>query len=226
MSSNVEISGNQIDRTMTGVYAQTAQQVNVDSNRFHTVNGLYSVNGLNAFVEFAKVSGYGNRINNNVMVTELGTTDVGDDINIWKSYGKLDDPIQVNNNVIIGSGPRKNGGGIMLGDGGSSYAIAKGNILVNPGASGVAVAGGHDNALIDNTVYSTRLDWSNVGLYVWDQYNSNCRNITVRGNRVNWTKKDGKVAGAWNGKNCGPIEGWSDNDWQAPIGPDIAEGLY
>ena len=114
----------------------------------------------------------------------------------------------------------------MLGDGGSSYAIAKGNILVNPGASGVAVAGGHDNALIDNTVYSTRLDWSNVGVYVWDQYNSNCRNITVRGNRVNWTKKDGKVVGGWNGKNCGPIEGWSDNEWRAPIGSDIAEGVH
>ena len=66
----------------------------------------------------------------------------------------------------------------------------------------------------------------NVGLYVWDQYNSNCRNITVRGNWVNWTKKDGTVAGAWNGNNCGTIEGWSDNAWQALIGPDFAEGLY
>jgi hypothetical protein len=224
-SNTITVTGNQIDRTKTGVYAHSSQQIKVTGNHFDTVHGKKdATNGLAGFVEFARVSGYGNRINNNVTFTALGTTDVADDINIWKSEGMPDDPIQVNNNVIIGSGDMKSGSGIMIGDGGSSYTVAKGNILVNPGSSAIAVAGGHHNSLIDNTVYSQQLYWSIVGLYVWDQYDSNCHSITVRGNRVNWTKRDGNTQGAWNGNNCGTIDGWSDNDWKAPIDESIANG--
>jgi len=131
----------------------------------------------------------------------------------------------IRNNLIIGGGPSLSGGGIILGDGGeSSYQVAKDNILVNPGQYGVAVAGGHHQQLLGNRVYSQQFPFTNVGLYVWDQYDSACANITVRDNSINYTNMNGIKNAGWNGNNCGVIDGWSsDNNWNATIEEEVAE---
>lgn len=88
----------------------------------------------------------------------------------------------------------------------------------------MAVAGGHHQQLIGNRVYSQQFPFTNVGLYVWDQYDSACANITVKDNIINYTHRDGFKNPAWNGQNCGVIDGWSsDNNWSAVIEEAIAE---
>ena len=63
---------------------------------------------------------------------------------------------------------------MTLGDGGASYAIARNNVLLNPGQVGIFIAGGTNNAIIDNVVYGDQRPSSNVGIYVWGQDNRRC----------------------------------------------------
>jgi parallel beta-helix repeat protein len=224
LSELIEVTNNQIERISTGVFAVSSKQINVNNNTIRNVQGPFPRGQL---VQFAYVKGAGNRITNNIGINEPGVSKPEDAINLYYSRGVPEDPIMVSNNVIIGGGPSTSGGGILLGDAGatSSYQIAKDNILVNPGMYGVGIAGGHHNQLLNNTVYSKQFPFTNVGVYVWDQYDSNCADNTVRGNRVNYTNKDGNKNPAWNDGNCGTIDGWSDNEWDAPIGEEIAGNL-
>jgi len=220
-SEQIAVTRNQIDRTKTGVYINEGQRISVTYNRFDTILGTFASDGLNAFIQFANVTGYGNRINYNTTYTTLGVGDVGDDINLFASHGMSDDPIQVNYNTIVGSGPRAAGSGIMLGDKGSTYAIAKGNTLVNPGGSAIGVVGGNNNSVINNIVYSKQLNWAGAGIFVRDYSSSSCRDITVKGNRVDWTSRSGKKRGGFNHGSCGAVEGWDENDWDASIDESI-----
>jgi hypothetical protein len=221
----IEVTNNQIERTKGGVYAVSSTQIDVSYNKILNVQGPFPRGQL---VQYAFVKGGGNRITNNLGINEPGVSAPQDAINLYRSRGLPEDPIMISNNMIIGGGPSVSGGGILLGDGGdtSSYQIARDNILVNPGMYGVGIAGGHHNQLLNNTVYSKQLPFSNVGVYVWDQYSSNCADNTARGNRVNYTDKNGQKNHAWDGLNCGTINGWSDNEWGAQIGEEIANGLY
>jgi hypothetical protein len=225
LSELIEVTNNQIERVASGVYAVSSRQIDVNNNTIRNVQGPFPRGQL---VQYAYVKGAGNRITNNIGINEPGVSKPEDAINLYYSRGVPEDPIMVSNNVIIGGGPSTSGGGILLGDAGatSSYQIAKDNILINPGAYGVAIAGGHHNQLLNNTVYSKQFSFTNVGVYVWDQYNSNCADNAVRGNRVNYTNKDGQDNHRWDGGNCGVIDGWSDNEWGAPIGEEIADGFY
>ena len=69
--------------------------------------------------------------------------------------------------------------GAVLGDGGGGHVIVEGNALVNPGQVGIGVASGTDITVTGNSVYSEALPWSNVGIYVWNQYGSACGNIQI-----------------------------------------------
>lgn len=203
---------NRIDDTRTSILTDACDLVNVTYNKMHTIWGTYDAGGWNAFIQIAYATGGGNRINYNKTFTPLGTTDVGDKINLWECHGDAGDPMQVNYNSLINSGPRVSGTGFLLGDGGSTYMEGRGNRLVNAGAAGCGIAGGQNCSLIDNLIFGEQLDWSNVGLYVWDQYASSCSGHTVSGNRVNWTDSTGVKKGFWDGGNCGSIAG-SGNDW-------------
>jgi predicted small lipoprotein YifL len=221
----IKIKYNQIERTAGGVYAVSSKQIDTSYNKIRNVQGPFPRGQL---IQYAFVKGGGNRITYNIGINEPGVSAPQDAINLYKSRGLPDDQMIVSNNVIIGGGPSVSGGGILLGDGGttSSYQVARDNILVNPGMYGVGIAGGHHNQLLNNTVYGKQQSFTNVGVYVWDQYDSNCADNTVRGNRVNYTNKDGQKNHRWDGGNCGTINGWSDNEWGAPIGEEIADGLY
>ncbi|MCF6287764.1 MAG: right-handed parallel beta-helix repeat-containing protein [Proteobacteria bacterium] len=218
----IEIKNNKFEDVRTGVYASIGSQIKVSHNEFRNMQGPFPRGQM---VQLAFVEGSGNSVTNNFSINELGFSDPEDVINMYKSNGVPEDPIMISNNLIIGGGPSGSGGGILLGDGGeSSYQVAKDNILVNPGQYGVAIAGGHHHQLLNNRIYSKQFPFTNVGMYVWDQYDSACANITVRGNSVNYTNRDGFKNAGWNGLNCGVIDGWSsDNNWNATIEEEVAE---
>ncbi len=218
----VEIKNNKFEDVRTGVYASIASKIKVSHNEFRNMQGPFPRGQM---VQLAFTNGGGSYISNNVSINELGYSDPEDAINLYKSNGTPADPIMIRNNLIIGGGPSNSGGGIILGDGGeSSYQIAQDNILVNPGQYGVAVVGGHHMQLLGNSIYSQQFPFTNVGLYVWDQYDSACANITVRNNSVNYTNKDGLKNAGWNARNCGVIDGWSSkNNWNATIKENVAE---
>ncbi|NOY61680.1 MAG: hypothetical protein GXP10_00765 [Gammaproteobacteria bacterium] len=218
-SSNVDVTQSTINDVMTGVYAVESEAINVSNNSFLNMQGPYP---RGQFVQFNNVTGPGLRINNNTGINELGSSFAEDAINLYKSSGTPADPMQINGNVIVGGGPSASGGGILVGDNGGSNTIMRNNILVNPGQYGMAVTGGRNHIVENNLIFGKQQSFTNVGLYIWDQHNSNCGNITIRGNQVNWTNKAGSKNGVWNKGNCGTITGWSDNDWNANIDASIA----
>jgi parallel beta-helix repeat protein len=174
-------------------------------------------------VQFNQVVGSGNRISCNV--SDQTTPGYGngteDHINTWLSSGTAASPILIKFNKLRGGGPSKSGGGIIAGDGGGSYITIDTNILVNPGQYGVAIAGGHDNKLLNNKVYSSSFAWSNVGAFVWIQNDSVSYGHEVSGNRVNWTNKIGQQNSWWNQGNTGPVITNGNVFGDASIGVDI-----
>ncbi len=220
--TNITIINNRFDSISTGVYALESQQIKVTYNDSKNVLGPFPRGQM---VQFNKVHGGGNQINFNVSENILGESYPEDAINVYESIGLANDPIQIYGNWIRGGGPSMSGGGIMTGDNGSSYIIAKDNILVDPGQYGIAIAGGHHNQLIDNKVFGKEQSFTNVGLYVW-LWNGNppgtvCYDHTVSGNEVYWTNKDGVLNHRWDGGNCGSITGWNNNTWGAAIDETI-----
>lgn len=220
--TNITIINNRFDSVATGVYAIQSQQIKVTYNDSKNVLGPFPRGQM---TQFNNVTGGGNQINFNVSENIPGQSNPEDAVSIYSSNGLPNDPIQVFGNWIRGGGPSTSGSGIMLGDSGSSYTIAKDNVLVNPGQVGIGIAGGEYNQLIDNKIYSESLPHTNVGIFVWlwpgNPAGTICENHTVYGNEVNWTNKDGTPNHRWDGGNCGPITGWSNNTWNATIDESI-----
>lgn len=220
--TNITITNNRFETVATGVYAIQSQGIKVTYNDSKNVQGPLPRGQM---AQFNEVSGGGNQINFNVSENTLGQSTPEDAINIYRSNGLPNDPIQIYGNWIRGGGPSMAGSGIMAGDNGGSYIVVKDNILVNPGQVGIAIPGGHHNQLINNKVYGASQPFTNVGLYVWN-WSGNpagtvCNNHTVSGNEVHWTNKDGNLSHRWDGGNCGTITGWNNNTWGASIDETI-----
>ena len=149
---------------------------------------------------------------------ELGGSNAEDLISVYSSNGTSSSPIRIMDNHLRSGGPSDSGSGIMLGDGGGANVIVQGNVLVNPGQVGIGVASGQHITVRNNIIYSESLPWSNTGLYVWNQYDSSCNDITVSGNQVNWTAAGGYQNAWWSGGGCSNVT-VSGNNWDAPVGP-------
>jgi hypothetical protein len=230
--SNVHITDNLIgpcgpDASGVGIELNNSQQAHIDHNSFDDVaSGFYAYQGTDGFVfdhnyaqrirgpfprgqivQFNEVNGTGHQILCNISdQTAPGYNDGPEDhVNMFKSNGTSASPILIKNNKFGGGGPSTSGGGVMTGDGGGSFVTVDSNIMVNPGQYGIAVAGGHDIKLLNNRIFSAKFAWTNVGAYVWDQYNSQCQAIDVEGNQVNFLSKDGTQNPFWNGDNCGTV---------------------
>lgn len=214
----VTVSGNRFKEVSTGVYALDSRHIEVIGNRCLNVHGPFPRGQL---AQFDKVTGGGNRINHNLALNILGKSHPEDIINIYKSSGTPDDPIQVVGNKIRGGGPSDSGGGIMTGDGGGADIVVRDNILVDPGQYGIAIAGGRHIQVLDNKVFGKRQPFTNVGIYVWNQSKAPSDGHTVRGNQVRWFNKGGIENPCWDAENCGPIAGWDDNDWHAALDDQI-----
>jgi hypothetical protein len=230
--SNVHIYNNMIGPCAStasgvGINLAGARDITIDHNSFDDVaSGLYAANSTNnivfdhnsatrirgpmprgQLVQFNGVSGSGHKIACNVSDQTSPGYAAGpeDHINMYKSSGTAASPILIQYNKLRGGGPSQSGGGILAGDEGSSYTIVNTNILVNPGQYGISIAGGHDNRMLNNKVYSASFAWTNIGAFVWNQYAPACSAIEVSGNRVNWTNRGGVANNWWDAGNCGTV---------------------
>ena len=210
----ITVAGNRFEEVSTGVYALDSRRIEVTRNRCLNVHGPFPRGQL---AQFDKVTGGGNRINHNLALNILGRSHPEDVINIYKSGGTPDDPIQVIGNQIRGGGPSDSGGGIMTGDGGGADIVVRDNILVDPGQYGIAIAGGHHIQVLDNKVFGKRQPFTNVGIYVWNQSKAPSGGHTVKGNQVRWFNKAGIENPCWDAGNCGTVAGWEGNDWHADL---------
>lgn len=211
---NISIKNCYISNVSTGVYALESQAIKIINNTVRNVTGPFPRGQM---VQFDDVSGAGNRVLNNRCENIVGQSFAEDAISMYKSRGTPSDPILISGNLIKGGGPSITGGGIMLGDNGGGYIIAKNNILVNPGQYGMAISGGKHIQITNNKIYSKRQSFTNVGLYVWNQNPLVCEDNIVSGNYVNWTNSEGKANDGWNNGNCGAVTGWGTNVWRASI---------
>ncbi|HHC08207.1 MAG TPA: right-handed parallel beta-helix repeat-containing protein [Actinobacteria bacterium] len=205
------VVGNYVMDSSRGVLAHRSTSVRVDSNTFLDA-------GRN-FVQFDKVDGPGSSISFNRGQNALGDSEAEDLINLFQSNGTPGSPILVEGNRLRYGGPSRSGSGILLGDGGGSHQVARGNRLVDPGQVGIGVAGGYDMRVVDNLVYGEAHSWSNVGIYAMD-FSGGCDGVEIARNRVNWTAAGGYSNGFFDGGSCSNLAVY-DNDWNADIGPEI-----
>ncbi|MDB5134917.1 MAG: hypothetical protein JWP37_1520 [Mucilaginibacter sp.] len=216
--TNITVDSCYISNVSTGVYALNSHQVKITNNQVKNVLGPYPKGQM---VQFDNVSGSGNTVLNNRCENIAGASNPEDVISMYESNGIAGDPIMIAGNWIRGGGPSKTGGGIMLGDNGGSYIIAKNNIIVDPGNYGMGIAGGNNIQILNNEIYGSKTSVSNVGIYIWNQSNSGCSLNTINGNQVNWTRFSGENNNNWNAGNCGTVTGWNTNIWGAVLNSGI-----
>jgi len=212
---NVKVTGCYLYNVSSGVYAVDSQTINVSGNFGLNMKGPLP---RGQFVQFDNVTGGGNRINSNKFQNILGQSTPEDAISIYESSGTSTDPIQVKSNQIRGGGPSSTGGGIMLGDKGGAYVIAEWNTLVDPGQYGMAIAGGTHMTIYQNTVYSKKQSFSNVGLYYWNQSGLSSSAINISSNNVNFTKYTGEINNTFLGSGGVTPNGWSTNYYNKSLG--------
>ncbi len=212
--SDIHIEHNAIDDVASGLYrAGDGDNIVFHHNYVTRVRGPMPRGQM---VQLNEVSGTGNRIVCNVSDQTAPGYGEGpeDHISPFYSSGTASSPLLIAYNKLRGGGPSLSGGGILAGDYDGEYVEIRGNILVNPGQYGLAIAGGRNHRLIDNVVYAPdSFPWSNNGLFVWGQYEevAACSGHEVRGNRVHFVDKTGNPNAGWNAGNCGDIVGWNEN---------------
>jgi hypothetical protein len=202
-SRQVAVETSELSDTAAGVYA-------LDSSSISVTDNLITDAGRNP-IQYDKVTLAGNLVSGNRIINVEGSPRTEDSINIYQSGGTGASPLVVEDNLVFNGGSSLSGSGILVGDNGGSHTIVRRNTLINPGQAGIGVAGGRNIRVIDNVVYSAPFPWSNVGIYVWDQYESQCMEIEVNGNTVQWLNGEGEVNAFFDAGNCGPVVGWDDN---------------
>ena len=215
---NITITNCAMDSIVTGVYAANSSGIKVTYNDVRNVLGPMPKGQM---VQFDKVSGGGNSISYNAGENITGQSNPEDEISLYMTNGLPTDPVLVVGNWIRGGGPSNSGGGIMTGDNGGSYIVVKDNILVNPGQYGIGLASGNHISIKNNKVYSQQLAFSNVGIYAYNQYPSDCSSDTIMNNEVNFTYKDGQLNNLWTNGSCGAVTGWSTNVYNASLNSSI-----
>jgi hypothetical protein len=111
------------------------------------------------------------------------------------------------------------GTGINIGDDALTTSIGFVDIynctVYNAGQAGIAVAGGNDQTIDGNLIYSIQTTTSNVGMSIWQNGGSTvCQAIEARQNRVQWINSGtGLNNGLFQNGNCGTITNLSDNNF-------------
>ena len=215
-SVDVKVEDSELIDSEAGVYALNSSSIVVSGN---TISNA----GRNP-VQFDKVTGSGNVVSDNEISNQEGSSETEDSINIYQSSGTESSPLVVERNLISDGGSSRSGSGILVGDNGGSHMVVRGNTLINPGQVGIGVAGGQNISVVDNLVFSEQFPWSNVGIYVWDQYDTDCEAIEVRGNVVEWYNSAGEVNPFYDAGNCGEVAGWHLNDSSDDLGELLGQG--
>jgi hypothetical protein len=213
-ASYIRVINNKMDDVATGMYVVNGGSKIVFSGNYVTrARGPYPRGQM---IQFNNVQGSGLKITCNVSDQTSPTytangkySGVEDHINIYNSKGRSDDKIEIAYNKLRGGGPSPNGGGIMTADSGKEYSgdmvgyvHAHHNILVDPGQYGISVSTGQGIQIDNNVIYSPNAHpWSNVGMFVWNQYKTSCDDISLNNNQIFYISKDGSYHGFWNGQN-------------------------
>ena len=177
----VTIRNNDFARVAQAITAADSTNIRVEWNRYSDILGPHERVGLNRanFVQFDQVRG--GYIGNN----KGKGGDTEDIVSLHDSGGSADEPLYVEYNHFEGTDwSSESGSGIALGDGGASYSIARNNVLLNPGQVGIFIAGGTNNAIIDNVVYGEQRPSSNVGHLRLGPGRRECSDHEVSGNSV------------------------------------------
>jgi len=212
---NIQIINCDFENLISAVYAHRCSNITVRNSTCYDIRGPMP---RGQFVQFNDCQG--GYVGYNVSINRLTDSDQEDIVNMYKCFSDANNPTVIEYNYFQGGGPSASGGGIMLGDAGGSHLISRGNILVDVGQYGLAVAGGSRMTHTNNQVYCRSQPFTNVGAYVWAQNVTECNHITVTNNIVSYFNKDG-VRNSWwvgNGRmDNRPPQNLtvSDNNWNA-----------
>src|ERR1700743_719371 len=216
---NITIDDCFITNVKAGVDAMHSITVKVNNNQFLNMNGPFPSGN---FVQFDNVNGGGNQINNNRCENIAGVAKHPQDgLSVYQSNGLPGDSIQVIGNWIRGGQVQKDSGGaagIVLGDVGGSYQVARGNILINPGSIGAQVQGGNHIKIDHNTIYSTSTPFTVVGIACGNYSGAPSSDITMSYNKIRYYNTAGNELDEW----WDPITvvqpiGWATNIQRANI---------
>lgn len=221
--SNVLIDSCLITNVKAGVNAKKSVTVQVIGNQFLNMNGPFPSGN---FVQLNNVTGSGNWVNGNRCEDIAGVAKSPEDgISIYQCTGLPADSIQVIGNWIRGGQIAKTSGGaagIVLGDVGGSYQVARNNIVVNGGYVGMQVQGGSHIKMDHNIIFSTATPYSNDGLSFGNYSGKASTDVYIGYNKIKFFNKSNAEVDAWwdPGTAYQPV-GWSTNILKANIDATI-----
>jgi hypothetical protein len=149
-----------------------------------------------------------------ISLFQSGGVDATHRLKIWN--------VRIDGNDIVTGLPgytSSSGTGINIGD--DALLTSTGFVdiydctIYNAGQAGIAVAGGNDQTIDGNIMYSIQTALSNVGMSIWMNGGSTvCQAIEARQNRVHWINSgSGLNNGLFQNGNCGTIANLSDNNF-------------
>ena len=196
--TNVTIDSCFVTNVRAGVNVKYCTTVKVKNNQFLNMNGPYPSGN---FVQFNNVNGGGCQIAYNKCEDVVGVAQHPQDgLSIYQSNGLPGDSIMVIGNYIRGGQAQHDSGGgagIVLGDVGGSYQVARHNVLVNPGAVGAQVQGGSHIKMDHNTIFSTATPFTMVGLAYGNYSGAASVDVTMSYNKVRYFQTSGAEMDIW-----------------------------
>jgi hypothetical protein len=215
---NVKVLYNYISGGVSGVHAENSSSIVVNHNQIGDILGPFP--GGN-FVQFVNVSGPKTSISYNRCEDIAGVGKPEDGLSLYKSNGAQGDSIMVIGNWIRGGQYYNTSGGaagIVLGDLGGSYQVARYNILVNSGFVGAQVQGGSHIKMDHNIIFSTSTPYSNDGMSFGNYSGLPVSDITMSYNKIKFFNKSGVESDDWYDPKAGLIPaGWYTNILKANI---------
>jgi hypothetical protein len=215
---NVKVLYNYISGGVSGVHAENSSSIVVNHNQIGDILGPFP--GGN-FVQFVNVSGPKTSISYNRCEDIAGVGKPEDGLSLYKSNGAQGDSIMVIGNWIRGGQYYNTSGGaagIVLGDLGGSYQVARYNILVNSGFVGAQVQGGSHIKMDHNIIFSTATPYSNDGMSFGNYSGLPVSDITMSYNKIKFFNKSGVESDDWYDPKAGLIPaGWYTNILKANI---------
>jgi hypothetical protein len=212
-----------ITNVQTGVNAKNSVTVKVNSNYFRNMNGPFPAG---CAVQFNNVSAPASQINYNRVENIVGEAQHPQDLlSVYKSNGMPGDSIQVIGNWIRGGQVINDSGGaagIVLGDVGGSYQVARYNVVINGGFVGMQVQGGSHIKMDHNTIYSTKTPYSNDGLSYGNYSDQPSTDVEISYNKIRFFNKHGEEVDCWwDPKTVSKPIGWETNILKADIDEKI-----
>ena len=212
---NITIENCLFANNRTMIYAnRTTGGIKVLNNQFVNAKGPFP---RGQYVQFNTCTGAGNLVQGNRGECFDGRADPEEVVNLFSSSGTAASPITIKDNIFRGGGPSPSGGGMAAGDHGGDWLLIENNKLVNPGQQGIGVGGGNNVTIRGNQIYSEKKPWSNIGMFIWGQYEASCSNVNVSNNRVTFYNKNGVLNNWWWGGGC------SNANYTRPTSITLAE---